>query len=691
MLEHDALKARVSLPHLLEYFTFQNIFTDGTLFADVRLLRARPPRSPCAPTVARRAWSATGTSTSASRTTDARPDAEYEEELDRLFRQAVRRQLVSDVPVGAHLSGGMDSGSITALAAEALPYLNTFTVGFDMTSRRGLEVAADERVKAEAMSYQFRTEHYEVVLKSGDMERCLPALVWHLEDPRVGQCYPNFYGARLAGKFVKVVLSGSGGDELFAGYPWRYYRAVVNDDFDDYVEKYYGFWHRLVPNTVLRELFRPAVWDEIGDLRTIDIFRDQFPDAAVPESPEDYVNHSLYLEAKTFLPGLFVVEDKLSMAHSLESRVPFLDNDLVDFAQRVPVRLKLRDLDHVVKLDENMPSPKTERYFERTRDGKLLLRRVMQRYVPESVTNQVKQGFSGPDASWFRGDSVDYVRNVVLDDDAAMYEFLDPGTVRDAGRRALERAREPPAAPVVAAHVRALVPDVPGRETAVRILVTGGTGFIGRHLIAELRERHEIVALTRSAPPRGPRRRASTGASRTCATALPRASGAHRRRRPPRPVAALQGVPGRRRGRVRGQRAEHVPAARVGAQRVGARTFVLVSTGGLYAYSDDPVDEDAAVRAGRLLLPRQVRSRAPARRLRRTAAARRPAAVLRLRRRPAADADRAARRADRRRRGDRDRRRSRAALQSDARRGHGPRLRAGAHRAAVRRRQRRGA
>ena len=114
------------------------------------------------------------------------------------------------------------------------------------------------------------------------------------------------------------------------------------------------------------------------------------------------------------------------MAHSLESRVPFLDNDLVDFAQRVPVRLKLRDLEHVVALDENVPSPKTERYFERTRDGKLLLRQVMQRYVPERVTNQIKQGFSGPDASWFRGDSIDYVRQIVLNDDSAMYEYLEP-------------------------------------------------------------------------------------------------------------------------------------------------------------------------------------------------------------------------------------------------------------------------
>ena len=429
MLEHDALTAAMSLPHLLEYFTFQNIFTDGTLFAGVRLL---PPghhmtvRADAGAATPQRYWDY-----DFREDTDGHAsDGEFQEELDRLFRQAVRRQLVSDVPVGAHLSGGMDSGSITALAAEALPYLNTFTVGFDMTSRVGMEVATDERVKAEAMSYQFKTEHYEVVLKSGDMERCLPALVWHLEDPRVGQSYPNFYGARLASKFVKVALSGSGGDELFAGYPWRYYRAVVNDNIDDYVEKYYGYWHRLVPNEVLRDFFRPDVWREISDLRTIDIFRDQLPDQHAPESPEEYVNHSLYLEAKTFLHGLFVVEDKLSMAHSLESRVPFLDNDLVDFAQRVPVRLKLRDLEQVVRLDENLPSPKNERYFERTRDGKQLLRQVMQRYVPEPVTNQIKQGFSGPDASWFRGDSIEYVRRVVHNDDAAMYEYLNPKVVR---------------------------------------------------------------------------------------------------------------------------------------------------------------------------------------------------------------------------------------------------------------------
>jgi len=429
LLAHDALRAEVSRPHLLEYFTFQNVFTDGTLFKGVRLLppghrvTVRADRCEVRP---ERYWDFDFREPD-GRAADPR---EYEEELDRLFRQAVRRQLVADVPVGAHLSGGMDSGSITAVAAQELPYLNTFTVGFDMTSAGGMELPTDEREKAEAMSYQFRTEHYEAVLKSGDMERCMPSLMWHLEDPRIGQSYPNYYVARLASKFVKVVLAGSGGDELFAGYPWRYYRAVVNADFDDYVEKYYRFWHRLIPNRALPSFFRPDVWGDVKDLRTIDIFRAQFRDMQVPQAPEEYVNHSLHLEARTFLHGLFLVEDKLSMAHSLENRVPFMDNDLVDFAQQVPVGLKLRDLDNVVRLNENEPGDKTQRYFQRTRDGKLLLRKVMERYVPDTITNQVKQGFTGPDSNWFRGDSMEYVRRELLDPGAAIYEFLDPAGVR---------------------------------------------------------------------------------------------------------------------------------------------------------------------------------------------------------------------------------------------------------------------
>jgi len=429
LLVHPEMTARLDLEGLVEYLTFQNFFTDRTLFAGVRLL---PAGSVLKVTVGNLRVPA------AERYWDFRfrePDyavdeQECVEELDRLFCQAVNRQLVSDVDIGAYLSGGMDSGSITALAAKQLPYIRSFTCGFDLNSASGVELGFDERAGAELMSYMFKTQHYEMVLKAGDMERVLPRLAWHLEEPRVGQCYPNFYVAELASKFVKVVLSGTGGDELFGGYPWRYYRAVVNRDFDDYVDRYYEFWQRLVPNGKMAKLLAP-VWPEVSHVSPREIFRDVFTEHANDlQRPEDYVNHSLYFETKTFLHGLLVVEDKMSMAHGLETRVPFLDNDLVDFAMRVPTRMKLGNLEEVIRIDENEPGGKRDRYFSQTRDGKLLLRKTMARHLPKEIANREKQGFSAPDASWFKGESIDYVRRKLYHGSARIYDFMDAGAVR---------------------------------------------------------------------------------------------------------------------------------------------------------------------------------------------------------------------------------------------------------------------
>lgn len=414
---------------LLEYFTFQNIFTDKTLLQGVKLFPAGhygilDLSRPASGLQLTQYWDFDFREPTGKLDKQA-----YQEELDRLFRQAVNRQLVTDVELGSYLSGGMDSGSITAIAAQSYPYMKTFTCGFDLTSASGLELGFDERSKAEYMSYCFKTEHYEMVLKSGDMERVLSKLAWHLEEPRVGQSYPNYYAAQLAAKFVKVVLSGAGGDELFGGYPWRYYRAVVNDDFDHYIDKYYQFWQRLLPNTQIQQVFAP-IWNEVRHVWTRDIFRDVFRHHSDNlYTPEDYINHSLYFEAKTFLHGLLVVEDKLSMAHGLESRVPFLDNDLVDFAMRCPVALKLNNLAEVVRINENESGNKGAQYFSRTRDGKQILRDVMNRHVPGGVANAEKQGFSGPDASWFKGESIDFVRRVLLDGHARIYDFLDRSAV----------------------------------------------------------------------------------------------------------------------------------------------------------------------------------------------------------------------------------------------------------------------
>jgi asparagine synthase (glutamine-hydrolysing) len=427
ILAHPDYRTDLDREALIEYFTFQNFFTDRTLFKGVKLLPAGCHMTVTAEhgTRIRRYWDYQFTEPE-----KAADEREYLEELDRLFRQAVNRQLVSDVDVGSYLSGGMDSGSITALAASQLPYLKTFTCGFDLNSASGIELGFDERAAAERMSYLFKTEHYEMVLKAGDMERVMPRLARHIEEPRVGQCYPNYYAAQLASKFVKVVLSGAGGDELFGGYPWRYYRAVVNDDFEHYIDKYYLFWHRLIPNTAIQRVFAP-IWGDVKDVWTRDIFRDVFHEhASQLTRPEDYVNHSLYFEAKTFLHGLLAVEDKLSMAHSLETRVPFLDNDLVDFAMRVPVRLKLGNLGEVVRLNENEPGEKTRKYFAQTRDGKLLLRQAMQKFVPRDVTERVKQGFSAPDASWFKGESIEYVRNLLYHGTPRIYSYFDRAAVQ---------------------------------------------------------------------------------------------------------------------------------------------------------------------------------------------------------------------------------------------------------------------
>lgn len=425
ILEQPFFDRIINKRALLEYFTFQNIFTDQTLIEGIHLLQPghyatldllktnndleftqywdyhfKEPESPG----------------------DKR---EYIEELDRLFNQAVNRQLVGDVELGSYLSGGMDSGSITAIAAGDFPNLKTFTCGFDLSSASGIELAFDERTKAEAMSAKFKTEHYEMVLKASDMERCLPDLAWHLEEPRVGQSYPNFYAAKLASKFVKVVLSGAGGDELFGGYPWRYYRGATAKNFEQYVDEYYLYWQRLIPNSVVSKVFAP-IWGDVKDVWTRDIFENVFSNHSNSlEKPEDFINHSLYFEAKTFLHGLFVVEDKLSMAHSLETRVPFMDNDLVDFAMKCPLSLKLNDLGEVIRINENETGRKTNRYYQKTNDGKQILRDMMSKYIPSEIVQAKKQGFSSPDSSWFKGESIEFVQENLKNKKSPIFDLLD--------------------------------------------------------------------------------------------------------------------------------------------------------------------------------------------------------------------------------------------------------------------------
>lgn len=416
-------KPQLDYEGLAEYFTFQNFFTPKTLFSDIQILPAghflEIDLNKDSKTILKEYWDFDFNDPSQDK-----HEKDYIEELNFLFEQAVNRQLVSDVELGSYLSGGIDSGAITCLTAQKLPYVKTFTVGFDLTHASGIELGFDEREKAELLSYLYRTEHYEMVLKSGDMERCLPSFAWHLEEPRVGQSYPNYYAAKLASKFVKVVLSGSGGDELFGGYPWRYYHTATYNDYNNYIDNYYQFWQRLVPNSELKLLFSP-IWDRISHVWTRDIFESVLKKhKSQLQKPEDYLNRSLYFEAKTFLHGLLVVEDKLSMSQSLEARVPFLDNDLVDFAQKIPARLKIKNFSENRRIDENSIG-KQASYFKKTSEGKSILRTALKKYMPIEYTDALKQGFSAPDNTWFRMNSNNFIQRTLLNQDAKIYNLFN--------------------------------------------------------------------------------------------------------------------------------------------------------------------------------------------------------------------------------------------------------------------------
>jgi len=428
LLQSGYVKASTDLNVLDEYFTFQNVFTDGTLFKSVELLLAGSVMEVDLNghnSRIRKYWDYTFSQNELKLSYD-----EIVEELRRLFAQAVQRQIVSDVPVGSYLSGGMDTGSIVAIAKKYFGRMMSFTCGFDLSSASGLELGYDEREYAEFLANLLKTEHYEVVLHAGDMESVIPELIYHLEDLRMGQSYPNYYVAGLAGKFVKVVLSGAGGDELFGGYPWRYYRNVGNGDMNEYLKKYYQYWQRLVVDEDKYKFFNPNVFKEIKDHSSFDVFRSMFSQNSMPEDTCDCVNMSMCFEIKTFLHGLFVVEDKISMAHTLETRVPFLDNDLVDFALRIPAKFKVGNLDRFVQVDEDEVG-KRRLYYQKTNDGKRILRKAMDGLIPKEILEREKQGFAAPDASWFRGESIDYVKSLLLDKKAMIYNYVEPKFVQN--------------------------------------------------------------------------------------------------------------------------------------------------------------------------------------------------------------------------------------------------------------------
>ena len=135
---------------------------------------------------------------------------------------------------------------------------------------------------------------------------------------------------------------------------------------------------------------------------------------------------SLYFELKTFLPGLFLVGDKLAMAHGLEERFPFMDNDLVNFAMKIPAKHKLGNLEkEIEKIDENLEKEKKTISYREFDDGKNVLRKAMADFLPDDIINRKKQGFSAPDESWYRGENATYVKELLLSENTASTKYIN--------------------------------------------------------------------------------------------------------------------------------------------------------------------------------------------------------------------------------------------------------------------------
>jgi len=394
----DEFEAAVDPIALSEHLTFQNTFGDRTLLRGVKLLPAGTMAVGEAGQVNTRTWWDLGFDPQ-----DDRPVEVFARDVRDCFERAVERQLVSDVPVGTFLSGGMDTGAISAVAARAQPDMHSFTCGFEVPEGASdLEQYFDERPESYRLAALLGTQHHETSIDAGSMARSVASVAWHLDEPRVGISYQVWVTAALVRRFVKVVLSGVGGDELFAGYPWRY-EGLLDLERPDFDRAYYLRWVRLLDDEQKNRLFAPPLRDAVRGFSSWDSFRDVMKQA--PDTGN--LDRALYFDFKTFLNGLLVVDDRLSMAHSVEARVPFLDNELVDLCSRIPARYKLRD-----------------------GVGKWIFREAMRGLLPDETLARRKQGFTPPDETWFRGESLEVIRGVLLSPRALDRGYFEPSELR---------------------------------------------------------------------------------------------------------------------------------------------------------------------------------------------------------------------------------------------------------------------
>jgi asparagine synthase (glutamine-hydrolysing) len=454
LCESQAFRPELNRQALPEFFTFGYTSSDETFFQGVRtlmpghvmvidLMKASPT-----PRISQY-WDL-----------DMTPDESYSSEarvlsrFEELFEESVRIHLMSDVPLGVFLSGGLDSSAIVAVTSRLnKEQIKSFSVGY-------AEDRFSELPYARLVAEHLGAEYNEVILGPKDFFDTLPQLIWHEDEPIVFPSSVALYSvSRLAREKVKVVLTGEGSDEIFGGYLkyrvalWNqrygpayrkmvpglvqnlvrrtlesqalpdWLRRKVRHSFlyypDDFKKIYLDNFYCVFPQEEQTELFTPQLLDQ---LRGVDAYKNSMHFFSPNSDADGLLNRLLYLDIKTYLVELLMKQDQMSMAASIESRVPFLDHKLVEFVSKIPTRLKVRSF-----------------------SGKYLLRRSMENRLPSAVLNRTKKGFPTPIKPWIRNQLFQQVSAILTDGRTLERGLLNPSYVRtliDAHRRGQVDATE---------------------------------------------------------------------------------------------------------------------------------------------------------------------------------------------------------------------------------------------------------
>lgn len=411
ILQHPEVQARLDFEALGHYLSLKYVPAPRTMFAGISSL---PPGHlllcDAHGVTVQPYWDVSFLTSD-----NQRNEAAYAEQLEELLRESVKLRLRSDVPFGAFLSGGVDSSTVVALMSQFLDEpVKTFSVGFDSGGQE-----ADELPYARLIAQQYRTEHREIIVTAQDFMDLAEKVLWHLDQPIADQAtIATYMVSKLAAQHVKMVLTGEGGDELFAGYA-RY----AGEQFSPLFQRIPAPAKSLAlalsahvpglrrPKIALyalcqaNETNRLTNWFPLfnGDMKTALLSaelkrelngasaEDVFAQYLARTNATTPLNRMLYVDTKLWLPDYLLLRgDKLSMAASLEARVPLLDHKLVEFAASLPAHLKLNRLAR-----------------------KYLLKQVSRTLVPDQIIRRKKEGFPIPIASWFRGQARSFMRDIL--------------------------------------------------------------------------------------------------------------------------------------------------------------------------------------------------------------------------------------------------------------------------------------